>query len=51
MTNPALAIHSDPDILGGKPVFLGSRVPFQAPTAIARHSTGGPALLSTGGQD
>ncbi len=24
------AIHSDPDILGGKPVFVGTRVPFQA---------------------
>lgn len=24
------AIHSDPEILGGKPVFVGSRVPFQA---------------------
>ena len=24
------AIHFDPEILGGKPVFLGSRVPFQA---------------------
>lgn len=24
------AVHSDPDILGGKPVFVGTRVPFQA---------------------
>lgn len=23
-------IHSDPDILGGTPVFVGTRVPFQA---------------------
>ena len=23
-------IHSDPDILGGTPVFRGTRVPFQA---------------------
>ncbi len=23
-------IHSDPDILGGTPVFVGSRVPFRA---------------------
>jgi uncharacterized protein (DUF433 family) len=23
-------IHSDPDILGGTPVFIGTRVPFQA---------------------
>ena len=22
-------IHSDPDILGGAPVFVGTRVPFQ----------------------
>lgn len=25
-----LPVHSDPDILGGKPVFVGSRVPFRA---------------------
>jgi uncharacterized protein (DUF433 family) len=24
------AVHSDPDILGGKPVFVGTRVPLQA---------------------
>lgn len=24
------AVHSDPDILGGQPVFVGTRVPFQA---------------------
>lgn len=24
-----LAFHSDPDILGGTPVFVGSRVPVQ----------------------
>lgn len=23
-------IHSDPEILGGTPVFVGTRVPFQA---------------------
>jgi len=23
------SIHSDPDILGGTPVFVGTRVPFQ----------------------
>ena len=22
-------VHSDPDILGGTPVFVGTRVPFQ----------------------
>ena len=25
----ALPIHSDPEILGGTPVFVGTRVPFQ----------------------
>ena len=30
MINKLPAIHRDPDILGGKPVFRGSRVPFQA---------------------
>jgi uncharacterized protein (DUF433 family) len=30
MSPAALAIHSDPDILGGKPVFVGTRVPLQA---------------------
>ncbi len=25
-----LIIHSDPEILGGTPVFVGTRVPFQA---------------------
>ena len=25
-----LVVHTDPDILGGKPVFVGTRVPFQA---------------------
>ena len=24
-----LVIHSDPDILGGTPVFVGTRVPFR----------------------
>ena len=24
------AVHSDPDILGGTPVFVGTRVPFHA---------------------
>lgn len=26
----SVVIHSDPDILGGTPVFVGTRVPFQA---------------------
>lgn len=25
-------VHSDPDILGGTPVFVGTRVPFQTLT-------------------
>ena len=28
MPSNKLAVHSDPDILGGKPVFVGTRVPF-----------------------
>ncbi len=27
-TTPSV-VHSDPDILGGTPVFVGTRVPFQ----------------------
>lgn len=27
---PSPVIHSDPEILGGTPVFFGTRVPFQA---------------------
>jgi len=30
MTRTPSVIHSDPDILGGTPVFRGTRVPFQA---------------------
>jgi uncharacterized protein (DUF433 family) len=26
----ASVIHSDPEIMGGTPVFVGTRVPFQA---------------------
>lgn len=29
MTAPASVIHSDPDILGGTPVFAGTRVPVR----------------------
>jgi uncharacterized protein (DUF433 family) len=25
-----VVVHSDPEILGGTPVFVGTRVPFQA---------------------
>ena len=27
--NPAPVVHSDPDILDGTPVFVGTRVPFR----------------------
>ena len=29
MANETKIIHSDPDILGGTPVFVGTRVPVQ----------------------
>lgn len=29
MTTIAGAVHCDPDILGGEPVFVGTHVPFQ----------------------
>ena len=29
MGSKAPVIHSDPEILGGTPVFVGTRVPFQ----------------------
>jgi uncharacterized protein (DUF433 family) len=29
MSTERLPIHSDPQILGGTPVFVGTRVPFQ----------------------
>jgi uncharacterized protein (DUF433 family) len=29
-TELSTIIHSDPEILGGTPVFVGTRVPFQA---------------------
>jgi uncharacterized protein (DUF433 family) len=30
MTNKVSIIHSDPEILGGTPVFVGTRVPVQS---------------------
>lgn len=30
MTNPREIVHSDPEIMGGTPVFVGSRVPVQS---------------------
>ena len=29
MPDPTAVIHSDPETLGGTPVFAGTRVPFQ----------------------
>jgi len=29
MSDPTTVVHSDPEILGGTPVFVGTRVPFQ----------------------
>ena len=29
MTNRASVVHSDPEILGGTPVFVGTRVPLR----------------------
>lgn len=29
MAAPTLAVHSDPDICGGTPVFVGTRVPVR----------------------
>lgn len=29
MTDSAAVVHSDPDILGGTPVFVGTRVPVR----------------------
>ena len=29
MPNTKMVVHSDPDILGGTPVFVGTRVPFR----------------------
>jgi uncharacterized protein (DUF433 family) len=29
MTKTTIVIHSDPEILGGTPVFVGTRVPLQ----------------------
>ena len=30
MAASTASVHCDPDILGGKPVFVGTRVPFQS---------------------
>jgi uncharacterized protein (DUF433 family) len=30
MTNPSSVVHSDPEIMGGTPVFVGTRVPAES---------------------
>jgi uncharacterized protein (DUF433 family) len=30
MTNPSSIVHSDPEIMGGTPVFVGTRVPAES---------------------
>jgi uncharacterized protein (DUF433 family) len=30
MRDPSTVVHSDPDILGGTPVFVGTRVPVKS---------------------
>lgn len=30
MTNPRDVVHRDPEIMGGTPVFVGTRVPVQS---------------------
>jgi uncharacterized protein (DUF433 family) len=30
MTNPRDVVHADPEIMGGTPVFVGTRVPVQS---------------------
>lgn len=30
MTNPRDVVHSDPELMGGTPVFVGTRVPVQS---------------------
>jgi len=30
MSDPTSIVHSDPEILGGTPVFVGTRVPLQS---------------------
>ena len=30
MTDPHTVVHADPEIMGGEPVFFGTRVPVQS---------------------
>jgi uncharacterized protein (DUF433 family) len=41
VTDPTAVIHSDPEILGGTPVFAGTRVPFQS---LIDYLAGGDSL-------
>jgi len=41
MTATGTVVHSDPDILGGAPVFTGTRVPVRA---LIDYLTGGQPL-------
>ena len=45
MSTPATpsVVHSDPDILGGTPVFVGTRVPLRNLIEIPRHPKYNPA--------
>ena len=41
MTDPTAVVHSDPEILGGTPVFVGTRVPLQS---LIDYLAGGDSL-------
>lgn len=41
MTSAPPVVHSDPDILGGTPVFVGTRVPLRA---LCDYLVGGQSL-------
>lgn len=41
MTDPTPIVHRDPEILGGTPVFAGTRVPFQS---LIDYLAGGESL-------
>jgi len=43
-----LPIHSDPEIMGGTPVFIGTRVPFYVIRARQLRKTTHPSTLSIG---
>jgi uncharacterized protein (DUF433 family) len=41
VTDPTTVVHSDPEILGGTPVFVGTRVPLQS---LIDYLAGGDSL-------